>query len=144
MPLFPATFTLLDAYARKTTRSFLLDAADFATAQTDLAAFAVSFQNITMCQLIESRLADQQFYAGVPSGGANVDEGATFSVLLDTPGKKAAIQVPAPIEAARNPDGSIDLANVAIAAYIAHYTSGSVTASDGETVTSFVSGRLDK
>lgn len=144
MPLFPATFTLLDAYARKTTRSFLLDALDFATAQTGLAAFAVSYQNVTMCQLIESRLYDQEYYAGAPSGGANVDEGATFSVLLDTPGKKAAVQVPAIIEAARNPDGSIDLADVSVAAYIAHYTSGFVTASDGETVTSFVSGQLDK
>jgi len=144
MPLYPLGFTLKDAYGRNTTRSFLLDDVTFAAAQVNANLFAIAYQDVTELQLTEARLTDVVTYAGAPQAGSNVDVGATFSVQLETPNKTAAVKVPGIIAGAINTDGSIDLAETAVAAYIAFYESGLVTASDGETVESFIKGTLDK
>jgi len=143
MPLYPASIKLVDAYGRSTRRGFLLDDISIASAVTNLGLFVTALQDVTMLQVVESKVSSVATHSGAPTANANRDEGATFSVALDTPGKYASVQIPGPILAARNSDGTIDLANEDIAAYIAFYTSGLVTASDGETVASFVKGTLD-
>lgn len=144
MPLYPLSFTLEDDYGRKTTRSFLLNAVDFPAAQAAAAAFAVDYNGATMLALTETRLTDVNAVAGSPDVGANVDEGATFSCSLATPNKFAATKLPGVIEAARLTGGVIDLSNALIALYVGHFTSGVVTLSDGETVTAFIKGVLDR
>ena len=143
MALYPATVKFVDAYGRHTRRSFLLDDISIASAVTNLGLFVTALQDVTMLQIIESKVCSVAQHAGAPTANANRDEGATFSVALDTPGKYASVQIPGPVLAARNADGTIDMTNEDIVAYVAFYESGLVTASDGETVASFVKGVLD-
>ena len=144
MPLYKVGLTLKDAYNRTTKRSFQMDDLNLAAAQVNLALWVVAYQNATKLQLLESRLTEVITFAGAPGAGSNIDEGATFRAALDTPNKYASVQVPAVIDAARGPNGVIDMANAAIVAWAAFYASGLITASDGETVTVIESGILDK
>jgi hypothetical protein len=144
MPLFQVGFTLKDAYNRTTRRSFLMDDLNLAAAQVNVALWATAYQDITELQLVESRLTEVITYAGAPQAGSNIDEGATFRAALDTPNKYASVAVPGVISAARGPLGVIDMTNTEIAAWVAFYESGLITASDGETVSTIESGILDK
>jgi len=146
MPLYPLGISLVDSYNRPTTRSFLVNAADFASAQAFVPGFVTAYQAVTELQLYETRLTDIAQYAGAPAGGSNIDEGMTLSVQLDTPGKKGSVKVPSPVAAVINPDATIDLTDALMVALEGLYTSGvtDLTASDGETVTGFIKGTLDK
>jgi hypothetical protein len=144
MALFPLSFTLLDAYGRTTVRSFLISAATFADAQTARDAFVTDYQAVTELSVVESRLTETDLFATVVVGTANRDEGMTISAQLDTPNKKASIQVPGPVRAIRNSDGTIDIDNVLMTNLLANYTSGAITASDGEAVDAFIRATLDK
>ena len=76
--------------------------------------------------------------------GANIDEGATFSITLPgDSGRYASFTLPMPIEAARLDDGRIDLTDVNIAALIALIEGGQILVSDGEEADTVISGRLD-
>lgn len=144
MPFYPLTLGMSDAYGRTTTRSFKVEAADFATAQGVVTAFIPDYQAATQLQVYKSELTDKQLYAGAPQGGANKDEGMTISCeLASEPGKKASLQVPGPVDAIRNVDGTIDIANAIMTALEANFTGGGVTISDGEEVNTFIKGTLD-
>jgi hypothetical protein len=142
--LFPLSLSLEDAYGRQTKRSFQVSAADFAAAQVAAAAFITDYDAVTELALVESRLSESTAYVDTPTAGANRDEGMTISVSLAVGNKKGSVQVPGPIEAIRNPDGTIDLTAAAMVALEANYTSGAITASDGETVDGFIKATLDK
>lgn len=144
MPFFKLSFTLTDAYTRSTSRSFDMEDIDISAALINANLFAAAYQACTKLQLVESRLTDVTPYAGAPEANSNVDTGATFTAQLDTPGKLASTKLPGIIDAAVNPDGTIDLANVAVAAYIAFFVSGLIKLSDEEDVTAFLKGVLDK
>jgi len=141
--LYPVTLKLVDAWGRTTKRGFLFDDISIASAVTNLGLFATAYQDVTELQVIESRVSHVNTHSGAPVATANRDEGGTFSVALDTPGKLGSVQVPGIIRAARVMGGTIDLTNADIVAYMAFYESGLVTASDGETVDHFVRGILD-
>jgi len=144
MALFHVGFTLKDAYNRSTRRSFLMDDLNLAAAEINVGLWVTAYQAITELQLVESRLTEVVTYAGAPQAGSNIDEGATFRAALDTPNKYASVSVPGIIAAARGPLGVIDMTDTDIAAWVAFYESGLITASDGETVTTIESGVLDK
>ena len=144
MPIYNVSLTLKDAYNRTTRRSFKFDDLTLAGAVINVGLFVTAYQDITELQVVESRLTDVVTYAGAPSAGSNIDEGATFRAALDTPNKYASISVPGIIAAARGPNGVIDMANADIVTWVGFYESGLVTASDAETVTTVESGILDK
>ena len=146
MTLYKASFSLSDDFTRVTTRSFLFEAADFTNASTLMAAFTPLYQAATKLWLFESRLTEEEAIGGSAVSGANVDAGMSISAQLDTPGKKANIQVPDPVAAIINSDGTIDLADAIMTALLVPYTQATpyVTASDGEKVTAFLKGTLDK
>lgn len=144
MAQFKGSLTLVDAYTRKKFKEVVIEAADWAAAMTELGAFVVAYQAVTDLHLIESRLFDSALHAGSPVAGANVDTGGTFSVALVTPNKYAAVKVPGIKPSFINVDGTIDLTDAAIIAWMSHYTAGSILISDGEVVDTFVSGMLDK
>jgi hypothetical protein len=144
MALFPVVLICKDAYGRSTRRSFKFDDIDLSTAAVNVGLWVAAYQAVTKLQVVESRLTDVQTYAGAPEATANVDEGATFRAALDTPNKYASVTIVGVKDAARGPNGVIDMTDVDIAAWAAFYTSGLVTASDGETVTAIESGVLDK
>jgi hypothetical protein len=144
MTLFNVTLICKDAYQRKTRRSFKLDDVTLTAAEINVALWVPVYQAMTKLLVIESRLTGVSTYAGAPEAGSNIDEGATFVAALDTPNKYASVQVPGVIDAARLANGVIDMTNAAVIAWVAFYSSGLVTASDGETVATIESGLLDK
>lgn len=144
MPAYDLSLTLYDAYHTKpTTRSFKIFAADFAAAQTAVEAFVPDYQAVTELWITESRLTDTETYTGVVGARANKDEGMTLSVRLVNENKKAIVQVPGPIAGIRNSDGTIDLTEAVMTAFMAHYTDGTILVSDGEEVEAFLGGKLD-
>lgn len=144
MAEYLVTFALKDAYNRTTRRQFKFDDIDLSAALINAGLFATAYQNISELALVEYRVTDVNPVASVAAAGSNVDEGATFRAQLDTPNKYASVQVPGIIQAARNTDGTIDMSNAQIQAWVAFYESGLVTASDFETVVTIESGKLDK
>lgn len=139
-------FSLVDAFARITTRSFILEAADYTAAATLTTQFTSLYQDVTELHLFETRLVEEDAIAGAPIGGSNVDAGMSITAQLATPNKKASIQIPSPVAAVINPDGTIDVTGTEMAALLVAYTQATnyITASDGEVVTAFIKGVLDK
>ena len=108
---------------------------------TDLAA--VSELQVFKAQLILP-------VAGTPYGSVGaagyVDKGCTITGLVDGGGgKKASVKIPSPEAAGVNADGTIDLANGAVAAFLAHFESdGDCLLSDGEDIASWLRGLVDR
>jgi len=80
------------------------------------------------------------------TAGANVDVGATFSGWIEaTPGKKASTKIPGIKLAKVGTDGSIDLTDTDVAAFLAQYAdAGDFYLSDGENVADWIRGSLDR
>lgn len=78
--------------------------------------------------------------------GANVDVGGTFvGWAEDTPGKKISTKVPGIKTTLVSPDGSIDLTQAEIVAFLANYAdAGDFYISDGENVADWIKGSLDR
>lgn len=144
MPLYPAKVWLVDAYGRETTRTYQVNAADFAAAETAFNAFVPLLQAVTMLHAYKSRLSSDTLFAGVVTANANKDEGQTISAEIGgVTGKKGSIQLPGPTLAIRNSDGTIDIDNAAMLALEAGFSTYDVRVSDGETVDSFIKSTLD-
>jgi len=146
MAEYKAGLSLVDAFGRVTTRSFIFSVADYAAGVALMSQFAGLYQDVTELHLFETRLIDENAVGGSPVAGSNVDAGMSISAQLVTANKKANIQIPAPVAAVINADGTIDIAGTEMAALLAAYTQATnkVTASDGEFVTSWLKGTLDK
>lgn len=144
MPLYPAKIWFADAYGRETTRTYQVNAADFATAETALTTFVPLVQDVTMLHAYKSRLSSDTLYAGVVTANANKDEGQTISAQIGgVTGKKGSIQLPGPTLAIRSSDGTIDIDSAAMLALEAGFAAQDIRVSDGETVDSFIKSTLD-
>jgi hypothetical protein len=143
MALFDSVMTLQDSYGRATTRSFTFNAADFAAAQTAFGTFVTNYAAITGLEVIKYRIGAEVTVADSADAGSNVDTGVTFSMQL-ADGGKGTVKVPGPLADYLVAGGAVDLADVAVAAFLAHFTSGEFLVSDGEVVTSVIKGTLDK
>jgi len=144
MPLYPAKIWFADAYGRETTRTYQVNAADFAAAETALQTFVPLVQAVTMLHAYKSRLSSDTLYAGVVTANANKDEGQTISAEIGgVTGKKGSIQLPGPTLAIRNSDGTIDIDSAVMLALEAGFAAQDIRVSDGETVDSFIKSTLD-
>ena len=86
-------------------------------------------------------------YAGTPDAGSNVDAGVTIKCLLDGRPVHATLKYPMPLASHILPDGTLDLSVAAIQDLADMYKTGIggiARLSDGEAITDFVSGKLDK
>lgn len=144
MPQYKLNIQLEDAYTRRTTRRFTVDAVDQATAMTNAAAFVDDYAAFSEAEILKWSLAEETTYADAVIAGANIDEGVTLTVEINNSEKRAAIKIPAPGNSVINADGSVDLTATIVTDFIAHFTSGFVLVSDGETVTALKKGVLDK
>jgi hypothetical protein len=143
MAIFPVSFALVDAYGRPAPKRFDVNAADHAAAMTAAGALATDLAGITELRILSYVVGERVTYNDTVDAGANRDEGVTLSVRT-ADNEKAVIKVPGPVNAIFNPDGSVDLTDGAVTAFIANYLAGTVLVDDGETVTELISGRLDK
>jgi len=108
-----------------------------------VAAFAlVSDLAVVRADFVQTGLDSTQ----AVTAGANVDVGATFSGWIEAvDGKKASTKIPGIKLAKVGADGTIDLADVDVAAFLAMYAdAGDFYISDGENVADWIRGSLDR
>lgn len=141
---FEVTFTLQDAYSRRTTRRLANDRALLADAQTDATAMIAILEALSGCSVVKVGVSAPTTYATSPEAGSNLDAGATIHARLNN-GKLYPIHIPAYDPAKVNADGSVDLADEDLGDLeTALQSGGHWTISEGNTVTAFESGELDR
>ena len=142
MPIYPMSVKMVDAYGRPVNKRYDINAADYAAALVEAAAFETVLEAVTEARVLSYDVSSRIIITDTATAGANRDEGITFSVRT-ADNEKAVVKVPCPVNAQLNTDGTVILADTDIAAFLAHYTGGDILVDDGETVTEVISGRLD-
>jgi hypothetical protein len=141
------TMRVLDAYGRTKSKRVGLVSTDATQGETDKAAIIAAYAAVMDGHIMSSTYSGQDDHAGSPVAGSNVDTGVTVSCQLAGRPERAPLKWPTPKAAIINPDGTLDLTNVAVQAVEALYVTATpaiATLSDGETIDGFVSGMLDK
>lgn len=146
MPAYKVMFEMVDAYQRPARKTFeTVDTiADETEALAAAAALATDLANLTMLDILAYTVSRRTVYTDTVDAGANRDAGVTFT-LRKSDNYKDDIKVPGPVLGIFDGDGSVDLADAAVTAFIANFlTGGDFTFSDGEQATSLLSGSLDE
>jgi hypothetical protein len=140
---FELSVKMVDDYQRNMSKRFELTAADYATAQTDIATIIAALNAVTDAGVVSYILSEKTAVGDSPTAGANRDEGVTLSVLLqDT--EKGSIKIPAPVKTALDANGNLDITDAAWVAFVNLYGSGNeALLSDGDHVIQFLAGQLD-
>ena len=138
---------LKDSMGRTTNRVFgLTEAASVADAATDAAALAALLDTASELGINKVTLLwNCDVTPTAATAGSNVDEGGTVSGWLNTYIKKGSLKVPAPVAGCRNSDGTLNLAQADLDAFLDAFivTTGIATISDGEPVASWIKGVVD-
>lgn len=146
MPEYTVRFSMVDAYQRTASKSFttVSTMADETAALAAAAGLATDLANLTELDILSYEISQRVVYTDTVDAGANRDEGVTFQ-LRKVDNFLGDIKVPGPINAIFNGDGSVDLTDAAVTAFISNFlTGGDFTFSDGEQATSLIKGSLDK
>jgi len=144
------TVQLIDADKRTTVRRFMLGSvADEAAAKTQVAAFVTLLKAVTLCGVTKATiLLPVTISPTAGAAGSNVDAGATVTGWVTEYVKKATVKFPDPDATARKGDGSIDLADAGVAAFLAQFvtTDNKCYVSDGEKIidSGWIKGKLDR
>jgi len=144
------TVTLIDADKRTTTRRFqLVEATTHADAVTDIQTFVAALKAVTNCGVVKATLlvpVDPTPTAG--ASGSNIDAGATVTGWITEYLKKGTVKWPDPDSTARKGDGTIDLADAGVAAFLELFeaTGGIMQVSDAEVImeNGWIKGKLDR
>lgn len=141
---FDVSFTLVDAYARTSTKRFEGEATTLAQAQTDATALLADLAAVTLMGAYRRTFSVAESISEAVETGANVDAGGTLHCRLDN-GKQYALKIPAIDPALVNPDGSIDITAAAITDYVANFeAAGAYKVSEGNVITEILYGELDR
>lgn len=142
------SMTYVDEYGRTTKRAIEVEPqATLAEYEAIMTAFVAAVTPMTDLGLLRIDLVLDTLVSGFAvTADANVDVGATFTgFITDGDGKKASHKVPGIKASLVSADGSIDVANETVAAYLAQFlAAGPFKISDGETVASWIRGILDR
>ena len=145
MPIL--SLTMADSYGRQTVKRVEMETqVDIATYGLVADAFVAALQAVTDLELVRCDLILRGISDGFAvTAGANVDVGATFSGYIEGgDGKKASHKVPGIKASLVDPDGSIPLTGV-VGTYLAEFeTAGDFELSDGETISAWIRGVLDR
>lgn len=141
---FDVVFTLRDAYSRTTTRRMTNTRADMADAITDTNDMVGYLEALTGCAIVKTDICKVATLESSPEAGSNLDAGATIHARLNN-GKLAPVRIPAFAASLLNADGSVKLDEDAVTDLeTALGSGGHWTISEGNTVTNFESGELDR
>jgi len=144
MANFILTISFEDDETRTTRKHYTVVAADFDAAVIAAGLYVIDLQELTEAKLTKYVVGQETAVAGTQTTGSNLDEGATFSARVVSSFKKPAIKVPAPFHSVRVGDGTIDMSDVKVSDWVAHFTAGTILG-PGETIIETIpSGRLDK
>ena len=145
MPEFDVNFQLVDSMGRPGRKNFQTVATmvDFAAAKVAANSMAIALDNVTQMAILAYSVAERTIYSDSIDAQANKDEGATIT-LRKADNRNAVHRIPAPVQALRLQDGTVDLANAALIAYFAQFfAGGDFTLSDGELVALVLRGLID-
>lgn len=138
----------IDSRGRHTNRRYEVETqtlkADYGTLAT---AFAAEIEAITDLGLVSVTLLRPLGVSFAVTANANVDVGATFNGLVTGgEGKQASIKMPGFKMALVDGDGSIDLDDADVAAFLDRFltAAGDFLLSDGEQMASWTKGSLDR
>ena len=141
-----ATLRMQDSFGRIYSKEIETDTQVLATAQTEIDAFLTVLAAMTDLGVLSVKYSYRDGTQGFAvTAGSNRDVGATFQGLNQV-GGGVALKVPGIKSSLVGAQGTIDLAQGAVAAVLNYYLTagGSFTLSDGDTVESWVKGTLDK
>jgi len=138
---------ILDAYGRSKRKKVELKSLDSAQAELDADNVYTAYAGVINGHAISMTVSGEKTYAGAAGAGSNVDTGVTMSCQLANRPERAALKWPTPDPTILNGDGTVDLSNAAVVAVRDLYVDGVgqvAYLSDGESITGFISGSLDK
>lgn len=145
MAIYAVTFQIMDEENRTTSREVLFSVADetallaaAALHETDLQAMMKSgIQSYTYRRTVD--------VSNAPAASSNIDAGATFRFNSTLP-IAPTVKVPDPVDAIKDGQGGIDLANALVIAWFANYNPGDavVNITNPTQPTSVAQGSLDK
>lgn len=139
MPIYRLTMNYLADFEGTTSKTYVGDFADYATARAAADAFVTDAQNISNGQIFEDLLTEVTPRAGAPLPGSNVFE--RISATMNLAGtKRANLQVPAPLPSLFAGNALI-ITDPLWVAFTDNLASPLWTISDGENVTGTVKGK---
>ncbi len=145
MTIWQMSYTLEDAYNRKSTRQVEIEAVDYTTARAAGSAFLTDLAALTEAKILKSSVGQIVPYTDTVDAGANMDAGVTFVWEIGgVPGKLGNTKVPAPVLTIFDVNGNADLTDAIVTAYAANFLGGDIVISDGEAVDALKSGKLDR
>lgn len=119
------------------------DLVDHPAAVTAANSLLIDLANITEMEILSFTVGLRTVYADSVIAGANRDEGGTFT-LNKTDNYRAVHKVPAPVQAIRNTDGTIDITDAIVTDYFDNFlAAGDFTVSDGEIIDGIIKGTVD-
>lgn len=141
-----ATLRLKDSMGRIVTKKVETNQDTLALAIGAIDDYIIDLAVVSDLELIQTSYSEKgpvtQVFAGAAS--SNVDTGATFTVKTAS-GKLASHHVPGFPQALAGAEGKIDVTQNEVVTYFANFLAGgSLRLSDGEAVSSVISGSMDK
>ncbi len=137
--------TMLDAYGRKTRKTFELKSSvtTLAAAQTALGNIITDIEAVSDANVSQAVIRDIHLYN--VAGGGNIDEGIVAQFLMEN-GSKDVVRIPAPNKAALvSGTDVLDVTFQGWADFTANLLSaGDFRISEGESVDTLLSGYLEK
>lgn len=145
MPIYAVTFQIMDEEQRTTSREVLFNVADETALLAAAALHETDLAAMTQCGIQSYTYRRTVDVSTAPGAGSNIDAGATFRFNSPLP-ISPTVKVPDPVEAIKDGQGGIDLADALVIAWFANYNPGDavVNITNPTQPTSMAAGTLDK
>lgn len=145
MPIYAVTFQIMDEEQRTTNREVLFNVVDETALLTAAALMETDYQAMMKSAIQSYTYRRSVDVSNSPASGSNIDAGATFrfnSALPISP----SVKVPDPVDAIKDGQGGIDLADALVVAWFANYNPGDcvVNITNPTQPTGMAQGTLDK
>jgi hypothetical protein len=145
------SLSLVDGFGRITRKRFeMTDQLLLADYINNANALIAALDTITDLEILRADIVmtEEATLPAKDPTGSNVDVGATFSGYVgDAEGKKASLKVPGIALSYVDPDGTIDVSNADVAAFLDLFgdpPDNKFKISDGEYIEDWITGTLDK
>ncbi len=145
MPIYAVTFQIEDDEGRSTNREVLFNVADEAALLTAAGLMETDLQAMMNSGIQSYTYRRSVDVSNAPAAGSNIDAGATFRFNSTLP-ISPTVKVPDPVNAIKDGQGGIDLADALVVAWFANYNPGDcvVNITNPTQPTSMAQGTLDK
>ncbi len=145
MAIYIVTFVIMDEQNRTTNREVIFDVADETTLLTDAALMLADYQPMMKSGIQSYTYRRTVSVLNAAAAGSNIDAGATFKFISALP-ISPTVKTPDPVEAIKDGQGGIDLADAIVTAWFANYQPGTarVNINNPTQPTAIATGTLDK